>query len=73
MDRKASLSNLTVFSIPSSSAATLPLPLEGGAEACLPVGRGGGDVILVIAFVLDSKYQNHDRIVNEQINENFFR
>jgi len=29
-----------------------PLPLKGGGLACLPVGRGGGDVILFNAFVL---------------------
>jgi hypothetical protein len=34
--------------------------------------QGGGDVILVDVFALSSTYQNHDRIVNEEINENFF-
>jgi hypothetical protein len=28
------------------------LPPQGGGLACLPVGRGGGDVTLFITFVL---------------------
>jgi hypothetical protein len=29
-----------------------PYPLKGGGLACLPVGRGRGDVSLFIPFVL---------------------
>jgi hypothetical protein len=63
MDRKVSLSNLIVFSTSSSSAATCPSPLRGE-------GEGGGDVILVIAFGLDSSYQNNMGTVNEEIDKN---
>ena len=46
-----------------------PLPLKGGGLACLPVGRGGGDVILFVTFVLtnnanDSFGRIHMREVN---------
>jgi hypothetical protein len=33
-------------------------------------GEGGGDVILVIAFGLDSSYQNNMGTVNEEIDKN---